>query len=134
MEAKGVIGLEAKRPIATGQLDHWMEQVIREAQARGDFDNLPGKGKPLSLNDPDPYGGLEAQMYGYLKAAGFAPEWVELRRQIVDQINWLREHGGHPEQTARIVETNVLIDRHNRTVPTPSLQIPKLPRAGARAL
>jgi hypothetical protein len=120
--------MEAKRPIASGQLDHWMEQVIREAQARGDFDDLPGKGKPLNLNDPDPYGGLEAQMYGYLKSAGFAPEWVELRRQIVDQINWLREHGRHPERTTRIVETNVLIDRHNRAVPTPTLQIPKLPR------
>lgn len=32
------------------------EQQIREAQARGSFDNLPGAGKPLrsvDLNDPD---------------------------------------------------------------------------------
>lgn len=28
-----------------------MEEQIRAAQARGDFDNLPGKGKPLRLND-----------------------------------------------------------------------------------
>jgi hypothetical protein len=28
-----------------------VEQQIRAAQARGDFDNLPGKGKPLRLDD-----------------------------------------------------------------------------------
>jgi hypothetical protein len=31
----------------------WVEYQIREAQRRGDFDNLPGKGKPLAgLNEP----------------------------------------------------------------------------------
>jgi hypothetical protein len=31
----------------------WVEHQIREAERRGDFDNLPGKGKPLaSLNEP----------------------------------------------------------------------------------
>ena len=33
-----------------------LEKAIREAQQRGDFDNLPGAGKPLDLgdaNDPD---------------------------------------------------------------------------------
>ncbi len=33
-----------------------VEKAIREAQERGDFDNLPGAGKPLDLrdaNDPD---------------------------------------------------------------------------------
>jgi len=33
-----------------------LEKAIREAQERGDFDNLPGAGKPLDLgdaNDPD---------------------------------------------------------------------------------
>ena len=33
-----------------------VEKAIREAQQRGDFDNLPGAGKPLDLrdaNDPD---------------------------------------------------------------------------------
>ena len=28
-----------------------MEKQIREAQERGDFDNLPGAGKPLDLSD-----------------------------------------------------------------------------------
>jgi len=31
----------------------WVERQIREAMERGDFDNLPGTGKPLDLNGPD---------------------------------------------------------------------------------
>src|SRR5690606_20576453 len=34
----------------------WMEEIIQEAMRRGEFDNLPGKGKPLDLrkDEPDP--------------------------------------------------------------------------------
>ena len=28
--------------------ESWVEKQIREAQERGEFDNLPGAGKPLS--------------------------------------------------------------------------------------
>ncbi|HWI64586.1 MAG TPA: DUF1992 domain-containing protein [Symbiobacteriaceae bacterium] len=105
-----------------------MEQVIQEAQQRGDFDDLPGKGKPLNLRDSDPYGGLEAEVYRTLKEAGFTPDWVELRKKIISEINWLRANAASPERPSRIVETNILIDRHNRVVPTPSLTLPKLPR------
>jgi hypothetical protein len=32
----------------------WIDQQIREAESRGEFENLPGKGKPLALLDqPD---------------------------------------------------------------------------------
>ena len=34
--------------------EKWIDQQIREAQERGEFDNLPGKGKPLDLA-PNPY-------------------------------------------------------------------------------
>lgn len=33
------------------QYEPWVERQIREAQERGDFDNLPGAGKPLSFLD-----------------------------------------------------------------------------------
>lgn len=105
-----------------------MDQVISEAQQRGDFDHLPGKGKPLNLADSDPFAGPEADAYKILKNAGFAPEWIELRKQIVTEINWLREHASHPERPSRIVEVNILIDKHNRQIPNPSLSLPKLPR------
>lgn len=35
--------------------ESWVEKQIREAQERGEFDDLPGAGKPLrGLDDPDP--------------------------------------------------------------------------------
>ena len=30
-----------------------VERAIREAQERGEFDDLPGAGRPLSLGDPE---------------------------------------------------------------------------------
>jgi len=118
---------EDDRPVL-GRLGNWMEQIIHEAQQRGDFDDLPGKGKPLRLRDSDPYGGMEADVHRILKEAGFAPEWVEMRKRIVAEINWLRENKTHSERPSRIVEANILIDRHNRAVPTPALALPRLPR------
>lgn len=106
---------------------HWMEELIKNAEANGDFADLPGKGKPLNLGDSDPLAGPEAQLYRTLKEAGFAPDWVELRKQIVATINWLREHPEDPKRLERITETNVLIGQHNRKVPTPTLTLPKLP-------
>lgn len=33
--------------------ESWVERQIREAMERGEFDNLPGTGKPLPLDGPD---------------------------------------------------------------------------------
>ncbi|MDQ3945150.1 MAG: DUF1992 domain-containing protein [Actinomycetota bacterium] len=33
--------------------ESWVERQIRESMERGDFDNLPGHGKPLRLDGPD---------------------------------------------------------------------------------
>lgn len=35
------------------QYETWVERQIREATERGEFDDLPGAGKPLDLGDPD---------------------------------------------------------------------------------
>lgn len=32
-------------------LDQWAERHIIEAQRKGEFDNLPGRGEPLILDD-----------------------------------------------------------------------------------
>jgi hypothetical protein len=56
-----------------------IDDVIREAMKEGKFDNLEGKGKPLKLNPQDDLGRLALRM---VKEAGFAPEWVELAKQI----------------------------------------------------
>ncbi len=58
------------------------EKAIREAQERGEFDHLPGAGKPLSLED-ETFVPPELRMaYTVLKNAGFVPPEVAEQREI----------------------------------------------------
>ena len=62
--------------------DSWLDILIRQAQERGEFDNLAGKGKPLKLDD-DAFEDVEWRLANrVLKNAGFAPEWIEADRGI----------------------------------------------------
>ena len=59
-----------------------IEEKIREAMEKGEFDNLPGKGKPLDL---DAYFATPADLrlgYSVLKSAGCLPVEVELQNEI----------------------------------------------------
>ena len=60
---------------------HYIDEQIREAEARGEFANLPGIGKPLKL-DNNPYVGDKAMGYNLLKSNGFAPPEIELAKEI----------------------------------------------------
>src|SRR5260370_35326981 len=59
----------------------YVEEQIREAQVRGEFDNLPGSGKPLDL-DSNQFAGDKALAYSMLKQNGFAPPEIELAKEI----------------------------------------------------
>ncbi|MBI3972550.1 MAG: DUF1992 domain-containing protein [Chloroflexi bacterium] len=66
-------------------VDDWgshVDRMIQEAQQRGEFDNLPGTGKPLQLDDDNPYEAEWATAFRVAKNAGAAPLWVELDREI----------------------------------------------------
>ena len=62
--------------------DETIEALIKEAQARGEFDNLPGKGKPLDLaeyfNTPEDVRVVQAM----LKNAGMVPVEIDLLQEI----------------------------------------------------
>jgi DnaJ homolog subfamily C member 28 len=58
-----------------------VDEQIRDAFARGDFDNLPGAGRPLDL-DENPYAGDRAAAYNLLRSHGVAPREIELGREI----------------------------------------------------
>ena len=68
----------------------YIEEQIREAQARGDFDNLPGTGKPLNL-DENPFTGDKAMAYSLLKQNGYAPPEIELAKEIRIQFEKAQE-------------------------------------------
>jgi hypothetical protein len=59
-----------------------IEAIILEAMARGEFDHLPGKGKPLDLG---PYFDTPEDVrlaYAMLKNAGYLPVEIELLKEI----------------------------------------------------
>jgi hypothetical protein len=60
-----------------------VENQIEKAMARGDFDNLPGAGKPLDFRDYNPYEDPAARMsLKILKDNEFVPYWIGLGKEI----------------------------------------------------
>jgi len=54
----------------------WFDDLMKEARERGDFDNLPGAGKKLII-DNDPHTPSEMRMaYKILKDNDLAPDWI----------------------------------------------------------
>jgi hypothetical protein len=78
------------------------ERRILEAMERGEFDDLPGKGKPLQLEDDDPMVSGELRMaYRMLKTAGFLPPELELRKEILrlsDLLDAVQDEGERRER------------------------------------
>ncbi|WP_434587106.1 DUF1992 domain-containing protein [Klebsiella sp. R390] len=71
-------------------LDQWAERHILDAQRKGEFDDLPGRGEPLTLDDdlhvpPELRAG-----YRLLKNAGCLPPELEQRREAVALIDLLK--------------------------------------------
>jgi len=60
--------------------DH-IDEMIHEAQERGEFTNLKGTGQPLHLED-DSYAGDRAMAYRLLKNNGVAPPEIELANEV----------------------------------------------------
>jgi DnaJ family protein C protein 28 len=63
------------------RFEDYISEQIHEAEARGEFDNLQGAGKPLNL-DSNVYAGDKAMGYSLLKSQGYAPKEIELAREI----------------------------------------------------
>jgi len=68
-----------------------VEEQIRKAQERGDFDHLEGAGKPLNLYE-NPYEPVELRMaFKILKENDFAPYWIELGKEIDAALDKLQQ-------------------------------------------
>lgn len=59
-----------------------IEQRISQAFSEGQFDNLPGTGRPQRLDDDALTPEEDRAGHRLLKASGFAPPWVEARNDI----------------------------------------------------
>jgi DnaJ family protein C protein 28 len=71
--------------------DKLIDRRIRTAMEAGEFDNLPGKGEPLTLDD-DPLLDPEWRLaHHVLRNAGEVPVWVGLMRETREELNSARE-------------------------------------------
>ena len=70
------------------------ERKIQEAREEGAFDNLPGKGQPLNLDEDFSLPFEVRMMSKVLKNANVLPEWIQIRKDIdteKEEIAKLRE-------------------------------------------
>lgn len=65
-------------------LDRIVEALIKEAQERGEFDHLPGKGKPIDLSEYFEMPEDVRMAQSVLKNAGMTSPEVSLLREIAE--------------------------------------------------
>ena len=61
-----------------------VEAMIKEAMERGEFDNLPGEGKPIDLTEYFETPEEVRMAYSVLKTAGITSREVDLLREIAE--------------------------------------------------
>jgi hypothetical protein len=92
-------------------LDAIVEQRIRDAQSRGEFDGLPGAGAPLALEDDALVPGELRVAYRILKNSGFLPPELEAHREIREIEQLLSKVEEETERTRLLARINFLLER-----------------------
>ncbi len=60
-----------------------IEEHLRKAMQEGKFNDLPGKGQPLHMEEVNPHADPEWELaYRMLKEAGYSLPWIESLREI----------------------------------------------------
>lgn len=65
-------------------IDQWVEKHIKDALDKGEFDNLPGKGQPLHLDDDRAVPDDLRVAYRILKNAGYLPPELRDRKEAIE--------------------------------------------------
>lgn len=84
-------------------IDHLAERHIQQAREAGEFDNLPGAGKPLVLEDDSLVPEDLRVGFRLLKNAGYLPPELQLQHEIreVEQLLACVQDGGERETAER---------------------------------
>ena len=103
-------------------LDEWslafvriVEERIRQARKDGLFDDLPGKGKPLKLDDDSMVAPELRASYRILRNAGLLPREMQLRKEVLNLrqlLEQVQDEGEAAELVHRIngkiAESNIV--------------------------
>ena len=93
-------------------LDVIVEKRIREAQERGEFDDLPGAGAPLEPEDNALVPEELRAAYRLLKNSGFLPPELEIYREIRDAEQLLQRVADDDERARIMSRINFLLGRN----------------------
>ena len=104
-------------------LDAIAERHILEAQARGDFDDLPGAGAPLDLGDDALVPEDLRAAYRLLRNAGFVPPELEVSREIRELEQLLASIDDAGAQARVLARISFLLSRPGTGRPRRDLRI-----------
>ena len=90
-----------------------VEERIRKAQKKGEFENLQGSGKPLDLLDDQAVAEELRLAYKILKNADCLPPEIELKKEIQQTEELLSGMGETAEKFRTIKKLNYLIMKLN---------------------
>jgi len=95
------------------------EKKIKEAQEKGEFDNLEGMGKPLDFTEWDRVPEELRLAYKILKNAGYTPPEIELKKEITRIEDFLASCPDEEEKYRQLKKLNFLVTKLNmmRSVP-----------------
>jgi hypothetical protein len=96
-----------------------VEERIRKAQRKGEFDNLEGSGKPLNLLDDQAVAEELRLAYKILKNADCLPPEIELKKEIQQTEELLRGMGETAAKYRTMKKLNFLIMKLNTLRNTP---------------
>jgi Domain of unknown function (DUF1992) len=103
-------------------IEKFVEDQIKKAMAEGEFDNLPGKGKPIDL---DAYFQTPEDLricYSILKGGSFVPEEVQmlkdieaLREQLASCTDEARKKQLEKTIREKVLSFNLTMERYKRS-------------------
>lgn len=92
-------------------LDELADAKIQRAMRQGDFDDLPGRGAPLVLDDDSFVPEALRAAYRVLKNAGFVPPEIGVRREIRDVEELIAGLAPGTERRRAVRRLNLLLAR-----------------------
>ncbi len=114
--------------------EKFVDRLIREAQERGEFDNLPGAGKPIpGLDKPhDPYWWVKKLLER--EEISLPPATLALRKKVEEMIERIRRAANGDEVRRLVAEMNKEIANANARAATgpPSDLAPMDPEEAVR--
>lgn len=115
--------LDSAHTVGSMRFESWAERQVREAIERGEFDNLPGAGRPLpGLNGRD---AEDWWVRGFLEREKISmplPTSLALRKEITELPETLARERDEAEVRRIVLDLNERIrDSHRRKVDGPAL-------------